>query len=619
LIAALRSRHGVIAAVAIAIIAAGAALSRAPVGRTIWMVGLIATGAPIVWRTLAEARRGRWATDVVAVLAIVGAVLLQQPLAGLVIVVMRSGGEAIEQYAAGRASAALRELENAAPRIAHRLVGTQIVDVPASDVQPGDVLLVRPGDLVPCDCIVIDGHSLVDASRLTGEPVPVSAAQGTHLLSGSINADGALTVRALAGAAESQYARIVEMVRTAQESKAPIARLADRYAVWFAPFTLGVCGVVYVLSHDWVRVLAVLVVATPCPLILATPIAIVGGINRAARRQIIIRHGGALEALSTVDTVVLDKTGTVTIGKPAVSRTVGTTEFTGDQILRLAGAVEQGSSHLLARTTVDAALARFGSLPAARHHVESPGRGVSADVDGREVIVGAQTFVGERVGASHAQLDALDHDAVALRAYVAVDGALAGFIEYADSLRPGLAVFFADLRRLGVRRTLLLSGDHAPNVRAVAKAVGIAEARGDLLPADKVTVVRQLAQAGAIVLMVGDGTNDAPALSTAHVGIALASAGGGISAEAADVVLLADELPRVAEAIAIGQRTMRIARQSIWVGLVLSATAMYFAGIGVLAPTVGALLQEVIDVATIANALRSSSAGGTRKRGDTRR
>lgn len=610
LIAALRAPRGLLAATALLVIAAGLTLQPlAPEwSERLWLGGLVVTGMPIVFTTIREAREGHWATDVVAVLAIVGAVLLQQPLAGLVIVVMRSGGEALEDYAAARASSALRELEDAAPRIAHRVRDDRatVEDITVGAIAIGDHLLVRPGDVVPCDCAVVDGHSLVDVSRLTGEPVPIDAGIGSALLSGSVNGDGVLTVVATARAAESEYAKIVELVRTAQATKAPLARLADRYAVWFTPVTLLVCLATYLATRDATRVLAVLVVATPCPLILATPIAIVGGISRAARQRIIVRHGGALEALSAVDTAVFDKTGTLTIGKPAVSRVLTSNGVTDRELLRLAGAVEQGSSHLLARTLVEAALSLGSQLPPARHHIESAGRGLTAEVDSHEVAVGARAYVLERARYTPEELAMLERNDVGLRAYVAVDGRLAGVVEYEDRLRPDVREVLDRLSDLDIRRTLLLSGDHAPNVKAVAAEAGIGEAHGDLLPDDKVSVVRKLAREGASVLMVGDGTNDAPALSAAQVGVAIASHGGGISAEAADVVVLADDLSRVPDAIVIGRRTLAIARQSIWLGLGLSGAAMVAAAAGSLAPTAGALLQEVIDIAAILNALRAS-------------
>ncbi len=607
----LRSRAVVLPLATLFVIGMGAAARAGTNGvaasRWVWLGGLVVVGAPVVWRTLRGALGGHFATDVVAMLAIVGAVAVGQPLAGLVIVLMQTGGEALEHYAEGRASRAIRELEAAAPRTAHRLNGGGVADITVDDIQVGDLLLVRAGELVPCDGIVTDGHSPVDASRLTGEPMPVSAEPGVALMSGSVNGDGALTMRATALAKESQYARIVDLVRHAQASKSPLQRVADRYAVWFTPTTLIVCTAAYFDTHDWVRVLAVLVVATPCPLILATPIAIIGGINAAARRMVIVRNGGALEQLSRVNTAIFDKTGTLTVGTPAVSRVVPAPGFTEDEVLRLAGAVEQGSSHLLARTVVHEAERRLGGLPTARHLRETPGRGLVGDVDGREVAVGARTYILERPGVSLESVAALEHGGSGLRAYVAVDGRLAGIVEYADRLRPGIAGVFTDLARLGIHRTVLLSGDHTPNARQVAREVGISEVHGDLLPEDKVAVVNRLSHEGARVVMVGDGINDAPALTAADVGIALAGHGGGITAEAADVVILVDEPARVVEAIRIGQRTLRVARQSIWAGLGLSAVAMVFAAQGYIVPTVGALLQEAIDVAVILNALRTSS------------
>ncbi|MGA9838373.1 MAG: heavy metal translocating P-type ATPase [Gemmatimonadaceae bacterium] len=593
-------------------VAARAGANGVAASHWVWLGGLVVVGAPVVWRTVRGALSGHFATDVVAMLAIVGAVAIGQPLAGLVIVLMQTGGEALEHYAEGRASRAIHELEAAAPRTAHRLDGSGVTDIVVDDVQVGDLLMVRAGELVPFDGVVTDGHSLVDASRLTGEPMPVSAEPGAGLMSGSVNGDGALTVRATTLAKESQYARIVDLVRHAQASKSPLQRVADRYAVWFTPLTLVVCAGAYFATHDWVRVLAVLVVATPCPLILATPIAIIGGINAAARRMVIVRNGGALEQLSRVDTAVFDKTGTLTVGMPEVNRVVPAPGFTEDEVFRLAAALEQGSSHLLARTVVREGERRVGRLPTPRHLRETPGRGLVGDVDGREVAVGARTYILERHGVSLESVAALEHGGDGLRAYVAVDGRLAGIVDYADQLRPGIAAVLIDLGRLGIHHTVLLSGDHTPNARQVAQEVGISEVHGDLLPEDKVAVVNRLVHEGARVVMVGDGVNDAPALTAANVGIALAGHGGGITAEAADVVILVDEPARVVEAIRIGQRTLRVARQSIWVGLGLSAVAMVFAARGDIVPTVGALLQEAIDVAVILNALRTSSSAAAR-------
>jgi heavy metal translocating P-type ATPase len=576
-----------------------------PSVRVLLTAALIIVGAPLIWRTIRGMLHGRFAADVVASLAILTAILLGQPIPGLVVVLMLTGGEALERYAEGRASRAVRDLEAAAPRIAHRL-GDTVTDVPVDVITAGDRILIRPGEIVPCDGVVTDGRSHLDTSSLTGEPVPVLAVADTVVLSGSINQEGALTIRVTAVAAESQYARIVELVRSAQASKAPIQRAADRAAVWFTPTTLVVCALAWFLSQDPGRILAVLVVATPCPLILATPVAIIGGINRAAKHGIVMRNGGALEALSRVDTLVVDKTGTLTIGRPDVDAVWAVPALGRQELLRLAGAIESHSGHLLARTLTEAALVEVPALPAATGIVESAGRGVSGIADGKPVMVGSPSYISDAYPGAALDLAALDHG-TGLQAWVAIDGRGAGIVSYADRLRPGLRQTLADLKGQGIRDIILLSGDSQQNSDAVAREIGLSDARGDLLPEDKVLAVQALQASGRHVLMMGDGTNDAPALSTASVGMALAAHGGGISAEAADVVLLRDDIGLAARALAISTRSMRIARQSIGAGLGLSAVAMGFAAAGFIAPTVGALLQEAIDVAVILNALRSSA------------
>lgn len=573
---------------------------------TIWYIGLIVTGVPVAWKTLRGLFRGEFAADVVAMLAIFGAIALQQPLAGLVVVLMQTGGEALENYAVARASGAVEALEADAPRHAHRQSGQVVTDINATDIVPNDTLLVRPGELVPCDGEVLSGSSHVDTSRLTGEPVPVKAVAGSVLLSGSVNQDGALTIRAIRTSQDSQYARIVELVRSAQASKSPLQRTADRVAIWFTPLTLLVCLVAWLVSHDWSRVLAVLVVATPCPLLLAAPVAIIGGINRAARRAIIIRSGGALEALARVQTAVFDKTGTLTVGRPRVQHVVGANGESPDDLLSLASAVELGSGHLLARVIVAEAETQGLRTLLASNIDESPGQGVSGDVDGVRVAVGSAGFVRDAQPAMADTVRQLEAASSGLSAYLVTNTGTAGRIDFADELRTELPKMFQALKALGIHSVQLLSGDRQDNVAAIARQIGVTEYAGDLSAEDKLKRVAALEASGVRVLMVGDGTNDAPALSTATVGVALAGHGGGVVAEAADVVLLIDDPARVAEAIHIGRRSMRIARQSIGVGIGLSVLGMGLAAAGYLTPVVGALAQEAIDVAVILNALRAS-------------
>jgi heavy metal translocating P-type ATPase len=579
----------------------------------IWLGGLLVTGLPIAWRTLRGMLRGEFAADVVAMLAILAAIGLREPFAGLIVVLMQTGGEALERWAEGKASQAVRDLEAAAPRIAHRRVGEAIEDVPVDALVPGDRLLLRPGELVPCDATVTDGHSDVDVSRLTGEPVPARAVAGVALPQGAVNGAAPLELVATAKASASQYARIVQLVRSAQSSKAPIQRTADRVAVWFTPITLAVCAVAWAMSGDAARVLAVLVVATPCPLILAVPVAIIGGVNRAARRQVIVRHGGALELLADVHVIAFDKTGTLTVGRPRVREVHVVPGASIPDVLRLAGAVEVGSSHLLARTLVEAAHAQVGALPTATEVLETAGHGVEGVVEGHHVMVGAPSFLIDRGVATAEAVRLLVGEAPGLRAAVAVDGVLVAMVSYADEMRRGVPAVMTRLRSLGVRRVVLLSGDHSANAIAMAAQVGIGEALGDLKPEDKVREVRAMVAKGDRVLMVGDGTNDAPALAAASVGIALAGSGGGIATEAADAVILVDDVSRVADAIAIGQRTMRIAKQSVAWGIGLSGVAMLVAAFGGLEPAIGALVQEGIDVAVILNAVRAAGAGWGRR------
>ncbi|MFI5234662.1 MAG: HAD-IC family P-type ATPase, partial [Gemmatimonadales bacterium] len=365
----------------------------------------------------------------------------------------------------------------------------------------------------------------------------------------------------------------------------------------------------WLVAGDPIRALAVLVVATPCPMIIATPVAMIGGINRGARRGLIFRNGGALEAVANVTVVVVDKTGTLTLGRPDVADVVAIPPFTAEELLALTAAAERGSGHELARSVTAEAVRRQVPVPEADEIRELPGQGVSGVAGGRTVAVGSWNYLTTVAPAARPALEATRGDGTGLRAFIAIDGAAAGMIRFADRPRPEAAAALARLRGLGIRRIILLSGDHEAEARKVGQSLGITDIRGDNLPGDKLRAIRELIDRGDRVMMVGDGINDAPALSAATVGVALASGGGGISAEAADIVLLADSLDGVPEAVAIGRRTMHIAQQSLWFGLGVSAIAMLVAAAGRIPPALGALLQEGIDVAVILNALRASGEG----------
>jgi heavy metal translocating P-type ATPase len=488
-----------------------------------------------------------------------------------------------------------------------------VVDVGVDAVAPGDLLLVRPGELVPVDAVVVGGATTVDESTLTGEPLPVAKGPGDALRGGTITVEGPLDVRAARPSRESEYAQIVRLMAAAQAERPRVQRVADRVAVWFTPVVLAAAALVFALTREPGRVLAVLVVATPCPLILATPVAILGGINRAARRGIIVKHGAALEQLGRTRVAVFDKTGTLTYGRPRVRHVEGVPPgppgVDAAALLRWAAAVEVGSGHLLARAVVGAATRAGGPLPPVTGFREPPGRGAAGVVEGHRVAVGSLPFAAAATGAPPDARCAARVAAAAAHAepaaVVAVDGRCAGVLRYADAVRPGLPALLARLRALGVGRTVMLTGDPAATARAVAARAGIAAVRAGLRPAATVAAGRALRAASPGVLMVGDGVNDAPALAAASVGVALGARGAAVSAAAADAVLLVDDVGRVADALELSRRTLRIVRQGLGAGLGASALALLLAGLGRLDPGAGAVLQEAIDAAGILNALRA--------------
>lgn len=589
----------------------------------IWLAILIGCGAPVVWQTVRGMARGEFAADIVAMLAILTAVTMREYFAGVIIVIMQTGGEALEMYSLRRASSSLTGLLARAPSKAFRKQHDSMVEISVDEVQIGDSLVVRSNDLIPVDGMLLSERAEVDEAALTGEPLAHPKQSGDPLLSGSVNMGDAFDMRANKLSTDSQYARIVELVRKAQAEKPPLQRLADKYAVWLTPVTLIMSALGWLITGDPHTILAVLVVATPCPLILAVPVAVISGINRAAQVGIIVKGGTAIEQIGHATAVVFDKTGTLTVGMPVFANLVlfdgsadnhangassplpnGAARLDKHDLLRLAGSVEQLSTHLLGRTLATAAQQQFGPLAMPDHFREVPGKGIEAELEGRRVLVGSPAFLVEQTKQSIPAQQAPTDDAIVT--YIAVDGSPKGMVFFNDQLRAGVPGLIKRLHRLGVQRTVMLTGDNARHATVIGQQAGVDQVEANLLPVDKVRAIEQLKRTYPTVVMVGDGINDAPALATATVGIAMGAHGTGISAEAADIVLLVDDVTKVADAIEIGQHMVKIAKQSIVIGLGLSFGFMVLAAFGLIAPVIGALLQETVDAAVIVNALRAA-------------
>jgi len=557
-----------------------------------------------LWIAVASLRRGRLSVDVIALLALAGAVAVGELLAAAVISVMLASGRALEAWAAHRARHDLSALLARAPRAARRYRDGSLETVPLDQVAAGDLLLVAAGDVVPVDGTLTSGAAVLDESALTGEALPVEHRRGDGLRSGTVNAAGPFDLRASASAAMSTYAGIVRLVSEAESAQAPFVRLADRYAMWFLPLSLAVAAVAWGVGGA-ARAVAVLVVATPCPLILAAPVALVSGLSAAARRGIVVKNGGVLERLARCTTVMLDKTGTLTSGQPAVTAVVPADGVPPDEILALAASLDQASGHVLAAAAVRAAAERDCPLVQPAEVTEQPGQGIAGTVGGRPVrlgraewaaVTGAPPWV--RAARRRARLDG------ALTVFIAVDGRPAGALLLEDRIRPDARQTIRALRRGGITRIVLATGDRAEAAAAVGALTGVDEVLAGLTPDGKLDAVRR-EQRRAPVIMTGDGINDAPALALADVGVAMGARGTTASSEAADVVLTVDHLGRLGEAAVAARRTRRIALQSVLAGMGMSLAAMGAAAAGLLPAVWGALLQEGIDVAVILNALRA--------------
>jgi heavy metal translocating P-type ATPase len=570
----------------------------------IWTVATVPVLLALVTEIVVTLKRGDVGLDIVAALSMTAALVFGEQLAAAIVALMYAGGQYLEGYAERQARREMTALLSRVPRTAVRHRDGALEEVALELIRPGDRLLVRRGDVVPVDGSVASGVAVLDQSALTGESLPVQLKPGEAALSGSTNVGEAFDLTATRLAAESTYAGIIRLVEAAQRSRAPMSRIADRYAIVFLAVTVALAAAAWALADNPIRAVAVLVVATPCPLILAVPVAIVSGLSRAAKLGILIKGGKAIETLAAVRAIVLDKTGTLTQGEAHLVARRVPDHIDADELLRVAASLDQASKHIIAQTIVAAAHTEGLKLAIPSEVVETPGEGIVGRVDGREVMVGGLHFVTGRIGDGAIVALSQDRPPGAIAVAVAIDGKLAGLLILADELRAGTEQLLRELRELGIERIVLATGDRQEVASTVSAGLSIDLVRAELTPDQKILVVLAERKNGP-VMMIGDGINDAPALAAADVGIAMGAKGAAASAEAADVVLLVDDLDRILPAIKIARRSRFIALESVVAGIGLSVVAMVAAALGHLAPVEGALLQEVIDVAVIFNALRA--------------
>ncbi|GHD62856.1 heavy metal translocating P-type ATPase [Jeongeupia chitinilytica] len=583
----------------------------------IWRLGALPVLAVTLLASVEALRRRESRVDVLALLAIGGALLLGENLTAAAIALMLASGRALEEYAQARAQREMAALLAHAPRQANRYEGDQVVQIGLEAICRGDRLLVRAGETIPVDGSLL-GPAELDEAALTGEALPVSRQSGETALSGTVNAGAAFDMVATTAAADSTFAGVVRLVETARQRRSSAERLADRYALWFVPLTVAIAGTAWLLSGDPLRMLAVLVVATPCPLILAVPVAIVSGMSSCARRGVLVKDGRALEQLAQAHTLFFDKTGTLTSGRARLVAIESDPAFGPDEVLRLAASLDQACKHVLAEAVVSAARERGLCLSLPTRVEEAAGAGVRGIVQGQAIVVGNFPFVSETAPTLPAWVPAflrrLGFDGVT-GVFVSVEGRICGGLQFADEIRPDTPRALRLLRKAGVTRITMLTGDHREVAETFGAVLGVDALCAEQKPADKLAAIEATRAAGRIVIMVGDGVNDAPALQAADVGVAMGARGVAAASEAADVVLLVDRLDRLADALLIAIRARRIAVQSVSVGMGLSGVAMLFAAFGFLPPLIGAVLQEAIDVAVILNALRARSKGSPHPHG----
>lgn len=570
----------------------------------IWALATLPVLAKLLGDILFGIARGEFGLDIVAALSMSAALFFGQELAAAVVALMYAGGQYLEAFAERRARREMSALLARAPRRVLRYEAGRLCEVDATAILPGDRLLIRRGDVTPVDGMVVEGSALLDLAALTGESLPIRYRPGAEIESGAANIGEAFDLCASRSAGSSAYAAIVRLVEVAQQSKAPMARLADRYALVFLAATVALATLSWLLTSDPTRVVAVLVVATPCPLLLAVPVALVAGMSRAARHGVLVKGGQALENLTDIRVIILDKTGTLTDGRARIVRIEPQVGFDEGALLQQAASLDQVSQHVIARALVEGADERGLALATPDTAAETPGEGVTGALHGRNIVVGSAAFVSSALGGSGLGSEAGSLAPGEIAVAVAISGRYAGRVILSDRLREGTQALLAGLRQYGIRRIVLATGDQAAIATGIAAGLDIDTVHAELAPDGKVAIVKAERRFGP-VMMIGDGVNDAPALAAADVGVALGVRGSAASAETADIVLLVDRLDRIAKALAIGASARRVALESVFAGIGLSLAGMVAAALGYLSPVQGALLQELIDVAVILNALRA--------------
>ncbi len=565
-----------------------------------WVMGTVSIieALPLVKSMWEDIRSGSYGIDILALTAIVTSVILVQDFAAIIIAIMLTGGESLEDFAERRAHSELDALLKGSPQQAHVIRGRKTIDVSANEVSVGDKIVIKPGEIVPVDAVIIEGAGDFNESSLTGESLPVNHQIGDQILSGSINGNSAVTAKTLHTAEDSQYQQIVRLVKTAASSQAPFVRLADRYSIPFTIAAYAIAITVWVLSHQAIRFLEVIVVATPCPLLLAAPIALISGMSRSSKYGIIVKTGSALEKLAETRTIIFDKTGTLTTGELGLESIKAFGSYNEDKILALTASIEQNSHHVIAQAIVKAAASKQLKLTKVKGVKEISGQGLSANFKGDQVVIGRRDFIAGK-GIELPNKASKTNTIV----YVAINDKLAGVIYLSDHLRQESKNTISQLKAMGIRKTVMITGDNQATADAIAKSVGINTVYAETLPGEKLHALEDIKDRPAV--FVGDGVNDAPVLTGSDVGIALGARGSTAASESADLVIMPNDLLKVVSAIKIARKTFSIAKQSILIGIGLSMVLMIVFATGKFKPVYGAVLQEVVDVFVIFNALRA--------------